>query len=157
MKISARSKHWLWLLIPVLIALGFFRFFLFENINEHLDHLWNKTPQTKMSPHLSFLMDWEFWPLYYLKFALTGVMTLLFLMLNGLGLFIVHGRPPLRYLLGIYGLLFGIAVIFFGGGYLIGFEHKGYYFARIMMGVAQSPLPFLILLLGFRLTLARSE
>ncbi|MFB6258592.1 MAG: hypothetical protein ABEH38_07850 [Flavobacteriales bacterium] len=145
MKRSIRNMIVL-LLAAVYIGIGYLRDFLFVNINFALDKL-QSDKEFQGHSFLEFLKNLDASTLVTSKYLLTGVFTLL----NFLpGAFIIYllfrYRIYVRWYASLYGTTLFIALLFFGGGHLLGFGHHGYSLSRLFMGFLQSPVPAMIFL-----------
>ncbi len=132
----------------VFIALGYLRDFIFVNINFQLFALHENEPSRAHS-FFSFLERFTYDQLYYSKFFLTGLFTLLNL-LTGWGVlyWLFRKRQYLLWSLYLYIAVGLIALLFYSGGYWMNDPHGGYAFARLFMGFLQSPVPFMLLVMG---------
>jgi hypothetical protein len=101
---------------------------------------------------LKFLERFSYYSLYYIKWILTLFFSLLFMGLSLLIIRVFYGSVNYtRWTLFAYAALFILAALFFCGGYLINHWERGYIFARFLMGIAQGPIPLMVLLTGFRI------
>ena len=134
-------------LVIGMILLGAFRDFVFVNLNLQLNYLWKKLPFSRAHSSFDFLEGYDYWTIYYWKFALTGIFTLLFLLITlGLIKVIFNNKKFQRYTLYLFGGVIGISLLLFGGGYIFGNAHFGYDLARHFMDVVQSPIAAMILI-----------
>lgn len=139
-------------MVVVLILVGAFRDFLFVNINFQLEFLWRNKLVNKTHSFFEFLNDYTYWEIYYAKFALTGVFTLIYLALTLILLKLIFNQRKFRKItMIIFAAMVGIALLFFGGGYLIGNPHGGYDLANHFMKIVQSPMPAMVLIPFFLL------
>lgn len=135
-------------LLPVVFiaATGFFREFMFVNINEQLSFLYYGSDVSHMSPKLSFLSTWSYDNLYYLKWILTLVFAAVFLIESSWLLKVLFASYHLKELLFIYALLLFVSAILYIPFFLTGNGEQGYILARFFMGIAQSPLPVMLMI-----------
>lgn len=117
-------------LIAVVIALGFLRDYIFVSINE-------KTGQgTDDSGNL-----------FYWKWILTFVFTLLYFVLACLFLYLLFRKKKYIWLtVFTYAGLFAVSFIASAAGFLLSSFENGYPFVRTVMGIAQSPIVLMILI-----------
>lgn len=149
---SLKTKLQLVFLLLLFVACGFFRDFVFLNVDEQSRIAYYHDTDSHLAHSMKFLERFSYETLYYMKWALTLFFSLLFMGLSLLVIRLFHTRADyLRWTLLAYSSLFVLAALFFGGGYLIHQWEKGYVFARFLMGLAQGPVPLMVLLTGFRL------
>ena len=124
-------------LIAAVIALGFFRDYIFVSINE----------KTGMGPGGSGnLFIWK-WPLTFLFFVL-------YLAFTGAMLHVIFESKKTIWLAVIfYGSLLIVSFIASAFGYLFFSFEKIYPFVRTVMGIAQSPIVLMILMAACFFTL----
>lgn len=132
--------------VALIAATGFFREFMFVNINEQLSFLYYGSDVSYMSPRLAFLSTWSYDNLYYLKWILTLVFSAVFLLESALLAKVLFASYHLKELLFIYVLLLSISVVLYLPFFLAGNGEQGYILARFFMGIAQSPLPAMLLI-----------
>lgn len=125
-----RKKSLLPLLIIITILLGFIRDYVFVTINE-------KTGQGASGSG----------DLFYWKWILTFVFTLLYLLLTCFFLHLLF-REKKYVWLGVYVYTALLAVSFIAGGAGLAFSsfEKTYPFIRTVLGIAQSPIVMMILI-----------
>lgn len=150
------NKTQRWVLIAALILafilLGFLRDFIFINLNYHLAHLKTEGSRSIAHSFFDFLNQFTFMQVYYSKY----VITLLFTILNFLlGYFLIRIVLSTEKLLRLYAFLYiavtAAALLFFAGGFIVGDSDQGYSFSRILMGFLQSPVPAALLIFGYPL------
>ena len=143
-----KKSKFLWLAFGVIIIIstGFFREFFFVNVNEQMRYLWYGNEASMMSDVLSLLDSLDYWTLYYLKWTMTIVFSILFLVESALFTKLALGKYYWREFFFIYTLLLIIAGILFVGFSLFDKHESGYLLSRYFMGIAQSPIPLMILL-----------
>ncbi len=138
--------------ILAVVMLGFLRDFIFVNINYQLQHLYYQTEHTYAHSFFAFLSDYSYQQLYYGKFALTALFTLLYLVLTSLSIQLIYRkRQWLKWILYLFGAMVTVAAIFYGLGYAFGNPTRGYKLARVFMGIVQSPIPLMVLIPAFSL------
>lgn len=133
-----------------LFILGFIREFIFENINTHLYYLWKDEHNPYLPEVLSFLKGFSYYPLYYSKFLLIVVFTILFL--YGSILLIKQFFNDKRYpkiTTGFFAGIFLLSALIFGIGYALGSGHDAYGISRKLIEFIQSPLAAFFLIPAF--------
>lgn len=139
-------------LFIVMFLLGLFREFTFLNLNFQLQYLYYDTPYYRVHAFFHFLNDFEYLTLYNSKWVLTILFTLCFMALSLLIIKSAFGQKRLlRITLISYGVVFLLAGGAYGLGLLLGSRETGYIVARFLMGLLQSPIPAMVLLLAFKL------
>lgn len=159
-KIPYLTILYLSILTILIIAMGFFRLFLFENINYHLQFLYYHTERSHMSESLNFLRSFTYNELYIIKWMLTMLFSFAYLLITCLVIHIMF-RVRKYVILTIYmfAAIIFISFLFYSVGLIINWDLQftdqsktGYRLARICMGVAQSPFPLMILIPAFILS-----
>ena len=151
---SPKGKSRWWVLLPgiALVLAGFFRDFIFVNINYRMRILYGWDEYGPMPTLLQSLESWDYVDLYYLKWVLTGVATLLFFGLTWWGIYLwFRDKKLITWTAGTFGAIILLSGLFFLGGKLTGQEENGYMLSRKFMEFVQSPLLFMILIPGFNL------
>ncbi|HAW20967.1 MAG TPA: hypothetical protein DCX14_12360 [Flavobacteriales bacterium] len=134
------------LLVVLLASTGYVREFLFVNINEQLSFLWYGHETSNMSRVLSFLDGFDYWTIYYLKWALTGVFSVIYLIETTLALKYLFNSFYARESVFLYAALIVVSTILFVGYSAFDNAEDGYLLSRFFMGLAQSPVPLMILI-----------
>jgi len=136
------------LLVILIITLGFYRDYIFVNINAQLDYLQGRF-HYYTHPYLGVLNKLTESELYQLKWFLTLFVTLLYLSISSLVLLVLfRNKKPVLWLVYFYLSVFILAGVCYLLGHNFNFAAKGYRFARILMGFIQSPIPLMIVILG---------
>ncbi|MBL4577570.1 MAG: hypothetical protein JKX74_03800 [Flavobacteriales bacterium] len=140
-------------LIFVLIAsTGILRLFLLENINYHLHHLYYNTETSSMSEVLNFLRGLTYDNLINGKWFLTITFTLLFLVYTRWALNLIFANKAYaKLVIYLYSILIVLGFLFYTLDGFIVDSGQGYAISRFIMGLAQSPMPLLILIPIFTL------
>lgn len=142
MKVSFRIV----LSILVLLGLGFFRDYVFVNINYQLYKLYYADSETQLPYLLRMLEGFNYSQLYYFKYVLTGFFLLLYVLST---LWCLNSCLPQRSNTKLIVSIFFTVTVFAGllyfSGALFGNAAKGYQAARALLGFLQSPLPFMFL------------
>jgi hypothetical protein len=151
----------IWILFGVvlIIATGFYREFFFVNINEQMRYLWYGNEESMMSDALSLLDSLDYWTLYYLKWAMTVVFSGIFLIESALFTKLILGKTLWKELIFMYTILLIVSGLVLAGYALFDEHETGYLISRYFMGIAQSPIPLMILLpaIGLRNRLGVSQ
>jgi len=140
------------LLVVGFIITGYLRDFVMINVNYTLDYL--KFDQREAYSHsfFHFLLKYSFKQVYYGKYVLTLLFTVINFGLAWLLLKAAFNDLKLnRVLLWIYLVVFAGALLLFAGGYVLNAVDKGYYLSRVLMGFLQSPVPCAMLIFGYPL------
>lgn len=137
--------------IILIASTGFYREFFFVNVNEQLRFLWYGNEESLMSDALSFLSALDYWSLYYLKWIMTVVFSVIFMLESCLITKLILGKPHWREFIFIYGLLTAISGVIFTCYALFGNTNTGYLISRYFMGIAQSPIPLMVFLSAIHL------
>jgi ABC-type uncharacterized transport system YnjBCD permease subunit len=130
-----------------LIVAGFIRDYVFLNLNAQIDYL-EGYPFNYTHPAMMWLDSggYTVQQIINIKWVATVLFAGLFMLLTLLGIhFYWRNADSRKY---VYWLYLGL-LVFSALSYLLGTEilgsYYGYRFARIFMGFAQSPVPFMIL------------
>jgi hypothetical protein len=155
---TLRKTVLLILLILLFLACGFFRDYVFLNVNEAMRLSYYHVSDSTVSPGMKFMESYTYPQMYYIKWALTFFFSLLFMLLTMafVRLFYTE-RKYIIWTLYAYLSLVLIAALFWAGGYLANHSDKGYIISRFLMGMAQSPVVLMVLIPSFRLLKAFSN
>lgn len=138
--------------VVAFIVVGFLRDFIFINLNYHLAHLQVEGSRSYAHSFFDFLHQFTFMQIYYSKYVITLIFTIVNFIL---GYFLIRIVLNYRKLLRLYAVLYAVvtstALLFFAGGFILGDPDQGYSFSRILMGFLQSPLPAALLIFGYPL------
>jgi hypothetical protein len=138
-------------LVALYIVLGFFREFIFMNINEQIrvtyDTVYLHRPtESYVAPSMSWLSGFGYPTLYYSKWALTFITTLLFALLASVTIknaFEDKGLVKITWI--AYGAVFLAGLLFYLGGSLTGNRESTYDIARFLAGLTETPALLVIL------------
>jgi len=144
-KLNNRDKLLLLLGVLCILVVSFMREYVFIQINEQLYALWYSLPSTA-NQSIPFLMSLDYYPLYYSKWVLTLLFALVFLLNASFILHVIFKRYYLRELLAIYVLITVGAASSLAIAWMMGDVQDGYLIARFLMGLAQSPVPLMIMI-----------
>jgi hypothetical protein len=144
------------LLLIALIAIGYFREYIFVSINYQLYRLYyHVEAEYPLPDQLKFLTYFTHKQLYYTKWVLTLLFVLLYFFITRFVLAKIFEKRAamLKLTIGLHLLLILIAAMSYC--YDLVFEHthyKGYELSRVFMGFLQSPLVLMILIPTFKLS-----
>ncbi len=143
---AKRSKIQISLLVAILVLMGFFREFMFKNINVLLFNSLHKRDY-KVPSFFDFMQHWSYYSLYTFKWVLTFLFCSLFFWNQWLLLKKIFGEKNIRiWLIYFYLILLLLSIFAFATGYLIHNPEEGYLFSRKFMGLLQSPVPVMFLI-----------
>lgn len=132
-------------LILGIIALGFLREYVFVSMNEQLFALWNDK-ESRITGFITIIKSLSYYQLYYFKWFLTALFSGLFYGWSLLILKRLFHDYHWKELGVVYLLLIGIAIITMLIGWPFGKLNESYIIARFFMGIAQSPLPLMLMI-----------
>ena len=135
-----------------LFVLGFFREFLFESINGQLYYLWKEETNPYLPKSLYFLENISYWNLYYAKFILILLFSILYLF-GSLLLIKLFFKERLyrKFTIFFFGGIFLLAALIFALGFPFGVKHEAYGISRKLIEFIQSPLACFFLIPAFAL------
>jgi hypothetical protein len=135
-----------------LLALGFYRDFVFKSINALLQ-AWDHDMDYQMPRSLQFFEDYEYDTIVNMKWILTLLFSLFYLLLAIFTIRILFdSKGFVRITIASYAGIVIISALFILTGLMMkGSSEKMYEFARYMMGLAQSPIILMILIPVFRM------
>lgn len=140
------------LAIIALLILGFYRDFLFKNMNALLQ-AWDNDMDYSMPISLHFFENLEYTTIMNLKWVFTLVFSLFYLLVSFITIkYMFQNKKYLRLTFGAYLILISISSVFIFIG--MAFENtsdKMYEFAHYLMGITQSPILLMILIPVFKL------
>ncbi len=139
-------------LVSIILAAGFLRLYLFENINHQLAYMYYEKEVSYVAEELSFIADYSYELLMDIKWVLTILFTIVYLCLTlGIINILFSNRQFMHITLLIFGLIVFTSFLLY---FIFGFFNEstlGYRLARFCMGVVQSPLPLMVLIPAFKL------
>jgi hypothetical protein len=137
-------------LILVFILTGFFREFVFLNVNEQMRVTYYKVSDSHVAPGMMWLNAFSYTTLYYMKWLLTAAFTFLFAILSAITIKVVFNDKKLvRIGIYTYGIVFLASFFFFLVGAFSGNTETTYSIARFLAGLIESPAMLIILLSAF--------
>ena len=143
-----KRKNWFPVLVLILgmSLLGYMRDVIFRNFNAQLWHFHHPGMPSYTDSFFIFLSQWSFNQVYYSKYLLTAIFLVVFYFLNLLALRILFKEAIIeRILRWGYLLIILFAGVMFAGGFAFHQAEAGYRLARVLTGILQSPVPFLVL------------
>jgi hypothetical protein len=150
MKLLTRKRIFLLLLLAVYVISGFYREFLFLNINEQSRVTYYHTADSHVSPSLQWLSHFSYSFLYYSKWVLTLLFAGWFAFLASRMVKLEFADKSLVRITWIaYGCAFFLGYVFFGVGLLIGDRESTYDLARFLAGLTETPAMLIILFASF--------
>ena len=140
----------------LMVAIGQGRIFLLENINYQMHHLYFGTENSSMHSILFPLGNFSYDELILVKWFLTIAFTVIFFTCSYLTLSLIFQKSEFNRIFSYgYALLVLVTFVLYITDGLIGELGAGYKASRMVMGIAQSPMPLLLLLPFF--TLAKQK
>ena len=119
-KLSSLSILYLSILAILIIALGFLRLFFFENINLHLQFLYYDLERSYMAESLDFLRSFTYDKLYEIKWALTILFSLIYLLFTCLVINLLFSlRKYVLCTIYIFVAIIVISFVLFTSGFFI--------------------------------------
>lgn len=141
------------LFILLAIGLGFFREFVFININEQMRVTYYHAADSHVAGLFRFLEGYSYTTLYYLKWPLTLFFAALFAGITSLIIrFWFPGKNYTRIVFLAFGAIFLLAFLLFLLGWLTGAYYFFYTIARFLVGLAESPALLAVLIPAFYLS-----
>jgi hypothetical protein len=130
--------------------LGYFRNFIFLNINERASLLYYKSAYPQFPSFMNMFESYNYNQLVTAKWILTFSFTLIYSLLSATALYVVFNQRQVAFItLGLYGLLFIISLIFIiSGRIFLQFYVHGFSISRNITHFQQSPVITIVLLLG---------
>lgn len=155
MKTATRKRLLVLLLVAAYIVCGFFREFVFLNINEQRRVTYNlvyrhTTDENHVAPSMQWLSRFSYEFLSNLKWPLTLFFAVLFAFIASHIIRIAFGDRKLTRLTWIaYGTVFLIGVLFYLAGWALGNTENTYTVARFFAGLTETPALLAILFAAF--------
>ena len=150
-----RELGLLLLFLLIFGILGYFREFLFVNLNVIMYmKYYASSPALQVPDIMHFFTRYSYTQLYYGKYVFTLLWTAIFFAANYLALKkLTHERIFLRILLYAYAIMLLFSAVSMMYGYLVKerLASDEYTLSRWLMGIAQSPIICLILLASEKL------
>ena len=134
----------------LLFLLGYFRDFVFTNINYQLYEFNHEVFRSSVHPFFSFLSNYSYDQLYKSKWWLTGLFIILYIGFVWQAVWVLFKNQLFsRIALIAYLAIFSFSALFYGLG--LGFNKLvlGYTLSRYLMGWLHSPIVFMVLMGAF--------
>jgi hypothetical protein len=153
---SNRPKFIVAGIVILFILTGFFREFVFLNINEQMRVTYYNSPDPHVAPSMQWLSAFDYATLYYLKWPLTFLFAAVFASYSALVVRVLfREKQYVRVTWLAYAGVFTLSFVFFGIGLLAGSREVTYDIARFLAGMIETPAMLVILVSSF-LILRRS-
>lgn len=137
-------------LVLLFILTGFFREFVFLNVNEQMRVTYYSSPDNFVAPSMQWLSSISYTSLYYFKWILTAVFILIFAGLTAVIVkLIFQDKKLIRISVITYLAIFSASFLFYLIGALSGNTETTYTIARFLAGLAESPALLIILVGAF--------
>lgn len=151
MKLTGRTRKALVvLLILFYILSGFFREFIFLNINEQSRVTYWHDTDSHVAPSLSWLSHYSYTTLYYSKWILTFVFAAYFATLASITIHIAFSeKSKTKMTLIAYACVFIAGLLFYMAGSIVGNREATYDMARFLAGLTETPGLLIILFASF--------
>lgn len=155
MKSPARKRLLVLLLVAVYIVCGFFREFVFLNINEQRRVTYNLVyrhieDENHVAPSMQWLSHFSYEFLTNLKWPLTLFFAVVFAFIASRVIRIYFGeRNPVRFTWFAYGIIFLAGILFYLAGWAFGNTENTYTVARFFAGLTETPALLAILFAAF--------
>lgn len=150
MKKSTRTKISIVLLIALYIATGFFREFIFLNINEQSRVTFYHLNDSHVAASMQWLSGLSYSTLYYTKWPLTLLFTAYFAFIAAAIIklwFTNKNFVKITWL--AYSITFATGLAFYFAGALTGERESTYGIARFLAGLTETPALLVMLLASF--------
>lgn len=150
MKTNSGKKIVILLLVLFYIITGFFREFIFLNINEQSRVTYYHDTDSHVAPALQWLSGLSYATLYYSKWILTLVFTVFFAFLASVIIRLwFNDKKLVRISWIVYAITFAAGLLFYAAGFLTGDVASTYDIARFLAGLTETPAMLIILLASF--------
>ena len=137
-------------MLLVFFATGFWREFVFLNVNEQMRVAYYDSPDTHLAPSMEWLTSFSYEQLYWLKWPLTMGFTALFGVYSiTIVRLIFHERSYQTLTLWAYIVVFAGSFLFFGIGWFLNSYEFAYTIARFLAGLIETPAMLAILVAAF--------
>jgi len=147
---SNRSKFIVTGIVILFILTGFFREFVFLNINEQMRVTYYHSPDPHVAPSMQWLSAFDYATLYYLKWPLTLAFAAVFATYAALTVRLMfRDKLYVRVTWLAYAGVFTLSFVFFGIGLLSGSREATYDIARFLAGIIETPAMLVVLVSSF--------
>ena len=150
---SIKKTALLILIACILLFFGYYRDFVFKNINALLK-AWDADMDFKMPPSLFFLENYDYDTLVNIKWLLTILFSFIYLSIAIITIqLLFNNKKHIRVTVLSYLAITIVSGVFILTGYFFqNTSEKMYEFARYLMGMAQSPIVLMLLIPAFKLS-----
>jgi hypothetical protein len=146
-----RNNFIIAVLIVLFVCTGFFREYVFLNWNEQMRVSYYGSPDSHVSPMMSWLSTFSYNTLYWMKWPLTLAFSIVFAVYAYLTVRVAfHERNYNRITIAAYCCVFIVSFAFFGFGWLVfGARDASYEIARFLAGLIETPVMLIVLIASF--------
>ncbi|GAB4140600.1 MAG: hypothetical protein Fur0041_15760 [Bacteroidia bacterium] len=132
--------------ILIFVLSGFFREFVFLNINEQIRITYYQVSDGNVAPMMQWLSGLSYPQLYYSKWILTFAFSVYFCLFAAFIIRTIFGNPVYtKTTYFVYGAVFLVSVFFYAAGWLAGNTETTYDIARFLAGLLETPAMLVIL------------
>ncbi|HTL81574.1 MAG TPA: hypothetical protein VL651_07710 [Bacteroidia bacterium] len=147
-----RKKIYVAALFLLYVCIGFFREFIFLNINEQSRVTYYHDNDSHVSSSMQWLSRFSYSTLHYAKWPLTFLFTCIFAYLSALIIRIFFAdREKVKLTWIIFAMTFLAGALFYFIGALLGHSYATYDIARFLAGLTETPALLIILFASFLL------
>ncbi len=137
-------------LVAIYIVTGFFREFIFLNINEQIRLTYYHDTDSHVAPSLHWISTASYATLYYSKWILTFLFTAFFAFLAARTIKIAFQDHSLvKITWSAYAIIFVTGLLFYLGGAISGNSQNTYAISRFLAGLTETPALLVILSASF--------
>lgn len=136
--------------VVLFIMTGFFREFVFVNLNELMRVAYYNSPDPQVAPSMQWMSGYSYQTLYYLKWPLTLLFSIIFAAYSALTVWLAFGdKKYVRITWLAYAAVFTLSFLFFGIGWLTDDREATYVISRFLAGIIETPAMLAILSAAF--------
>jgi hypothetical protein len=147
---QTRNKLLLAGIILLFVLAGFFREYVFLNWNEQMRVTYYNSPDPHVSPAMQWLSAFDYSTLYYLKWPLTFLFSVLFAGLSVTAVHVTfHNKIYNRITWLTYAGVFAAAFLLFAIGWLLNEREATYTISRFLAGLIETPVLLAVLMASF--------
>jgi hypothetical protein len=145
-----RNKLLLAGIILLFILTGFFREHVFLNWNEQMRVTYYNSPDPHVSPSMQWLSAFDYATLYYLKWPLTLLFSVLFAAYAVAAVQLAFGNKKYNRITWLaYAGVFTLSFLFFATGWLLNNREGTYVISRFLAGMIETPAMLAVLMASF--------
>ena len=150
MNSGLQKKIIILVVVSIYIVIGFFREFIFLNINEQIRVVYYHETDSHVSNAMQWISQFSYSTLYYSKWLLTLTFTTIFALIAGLAIKIAFAEKTLvRITWLVYAAVFVLGLLFFIAGSVSGNIDNTYNISRFIAGLTETPALLAILFATF--------